>query len=819
MKALILRCLLYIGFILAAGCSSPDPSGTNNPSNVSGNAVIFNPSTGQIPLPNILATATAKNPITQYVNSSGTVGVRPANTPMTPPEALAYVNTYEVGATNAVAGLNAPVYIRFSSPVDPATVKAANIKVFQLTPDAAGTENSPLGFTDISALFDFKYTAGSTDLFLFPKFPLMPGYRYMYVVTNRVLDASSGKPVCSSTYFDMLKSIFPLVGAFAALEPIRANVYADPPTNSIIKLSGYAKVMDDLITAKTTTTVTSRDEIAILGRFITTGAGFIPTDATNATTQSASRIPMETALRSFAAGAGLGGLPGKTWTNAVNSATTIPASAYWSAVGAPGTAPATLASVVTGSINSAELSIDPVVAKAAANASNPDLTAVTGAYNPAAGVVQSFRSGANLTGFYHVTGTVPFTYLVPTAPNGKLVIFQHGITGQKEQVVAVAGALTGQGYAVIAIDLPLHGQLSPTHGLSPGDSAGVIKQKQALWGQDFMAIGAPLATRSNIQQAAFNLNRLELTLKTGGFALAGIAAAPPTEIKFAGLSLGAIVGTYYLAGNTSLNTAGSLPYPYNQTTLSSDMKGFLSVPGARTAYLIQNSPAFGPSVNAGLAAKGIVTGSPTYHNFFQVTQSVVDPVDPATMTTPLGTGLPSRLSGRVAIQEATSTAFAADGVTPTNGDLVITNAYSRYFGNALGGREILGSAGATVAPGFKQLGYNGAAAPRIPATFMYTLLSGSPAPKVDFAAASPVALTPKEGYFQFDQTGVSHGFLLDPTGSLTATGMAQKQMVYFLSTGLVVDPSSSSLPKSLAAAIPAIEREILLPKVVDILGH
>ena len=94
--------------------------------------------------------------------------------------------------------------------------------------------------------------------------------------------------------------------------------------------------MDDLITAKTTTTVTSRDEIAVLGRFITTGAGFIPTDATNA----ASRIPMEAALRSFAAGAGLGGLPGKTWTNAVNGATTIPASAYWAAVGAPGAAPA-----------------------------------------------------------------------------------------------------------------------------------------------------------------------------------------------------------------------------------------------------------------------------------------------------------------------------------------------------------------------------------------------------------------------------------------------------------------------------------------------
>jgi hypothetical protein len=703
---------------------------------------------------------------------------------MTPPEALAYVNKYEVGSTNAVAGLNAPIYIRFASPVDPATVTPANVKVFQLAPDSAGTENNPLGFTDISALFNFKYTTGSTDLFLFPKFPLLPGTRYMYVVTNRVLDAASGKPVCSSTYFDLLKSKFELVGPFAALEPIRANVMS----GSSIKLSGYAKVMDDLIAASATTTVTSRDNIALMGRFITTGAGFVSKDAIG------TMIPVESALRAFAAGSTLGGLTGKTWTNAVNNAATIPAAAYWAAVGAPGTPPASLASVVTGTINSAQLSIDPVIAKANATVASGDLSAVTGAYNPAAGVLQPFRdSSGTLTSYYHKALSVPFVLLTPAAPNGKVVIFQHGITGQKEQVVAVAGSLTAAGYTVVAIDQPLHGALA-----LPGHTTG------AQWGQDLMAIGAPLATRTNIQQGAFNLNRLELTMRTGGFAAQGIIPAPAVDIKYVSISLGSVIGSYYLAGNTTLSTTG---YPYTQSTLNSDMKGFLSVPGARLAYLIQNSPAFGPSVNAGLTAKGIATGSPTYHQFFQVTQSVVDPVDPATMTTPLAAGLPSRLSGRITIQEAT-------------GDQVIPNEYTRYLGNALGGREILGTAGAAVAPGFKQLGYNGASTPRIPATFMYTLTGGSPAPKIDFAAASPTATTPKEGYFQFDQTGVSHGFLLDPTGSLTATGMAQKQMVYFLSTGLVVDPASGTLPKSLAAAIPAgFSREILLPDVVDILGY
>lgn len=781
MNARILRLLIYLSFIMVAGCSSTDPSGTDNPSNVSGNAVIFNPSTGEIPLPNVLATATAKDPLTQYTDSTGNVVSRPANTPMTPPEALAYINKYEVGSTNAVAGLNAPIYIRFSSPVDATTVTAANIKVFQLTPDSAGTENGALGFTDVSALFDFtKYVSGSTDLILFPKFPLSPGTRYMYVVTDRVLDAASGKPVCSSSFFDILKSRFELVGPFAALEAIRANVMSG--TN--IKFSGYAKVMDDLITASATTTVTSRNDIAMMGRFITTGAGFVSKDAIG------TMMPVESALRAFAAGATMGGLTGKSWANsvAVTTPTGLTPAAYWTSVtGSTASLPTTVAGITTGTINSAQLSIDPVVAKA--NSASIDLTGVTAsglpAYNPAAGVLQPFRDGTGvLTGYYHTTTAVPFVLITPTVPTGKVVIFQHGITGQKEQVVAVAGSLTAAGYTVVAIDLPLHGGLAvPTHTTG------------AVWGQDFMAVGAPLATRSNVQQAAFNLNRLELTIRTGGFAPLGIVPAPTVDIKYVSISLGSIVGAYYLAGNTTLSTTGM---PYTQTTLNSDMKGLLSVPGGRLAYLLMDSPAFSPSINAGLAAKGITAGTPTYNNFFQVTQSIVDTVDPATMTSPLASGLPSRLSGRIAIQEA------------TGGDMVIPNANTRYFGSALGGRGVLGAAGAAVAPGFKQLGYSGSTS--APVTFMSPFA---------VAATSATDTAPTEGYFQFNQTGVSHGFLLDPTASPTATGLAQRQMVYFLKLGIVVDPtvSGTALPKTAARIVPGLAGEILLPPVLEIFGY
>ncbi|HBA88174.1 MAG TPA: hypothetical protein DCZ75_09375 [Geobacter sp.] len=779
MKSLLARALTYLFFLLAVGCSSD----TSQTGSTSTNAALFDPAASIIPLPNVLATATARNPLTNYIDPySSYTGARPANKPMTPPEALSYVNLKEVGNTNAVAGLNAPIYLRFAAALDPTSVTASTVKVFQVTGDSSAssaTENNPLTFTDVSGMFSRKYTAGGTDVFLFPNFPMLPGTRYLYVVTSGVKDAATGKPVCSSTYFDALKSPIPLLGPLARLEAIRAN----KTSGTTVVFSGYAKVMDDLIAASAVTGIASRNDIALMGRFITTAAGYVAKDATSA----ASLIPVESALRAMAAGATLGGLSGKSWTNDVTSTATTPAATFWAAAGAPGSAPASLASVVTGSINSAELSVDPVVV--AANSSTSDLTGVTGAYNPAAGVVQPFRSGATLTSYYHVPRTVPFIYLVPAAPNGKLVIFQHGITGQKEQVLALAQSLTGTGYAVMAIDLPLHGALAVT-----GHTTG------SLWGQDFLAVGAPLATRSNIQQAAFNLNRLELTTKTGGLVAAGITSAPPTEVTFVGLSLGSIVGSYYLAGNTTLATSG---IPYLQSTLNSDMKGFLSVPGGRLAYLLKDSPAFSGSIDAGLAAMGIVKDSPTYNQFFQVTQSVVDPVDPASVTTPLATGLPSRLSGRTVMLEAV-------------GDQVIPNESTRYLGNALGGREILGSAGAAVAPGFNQLAYlNGTA---VPSTFMYTLSGANMVPKTLSARSIDIAGTsPAEGYFQFNQTGIGHGFLID-NAIPSNTQLAQTQLVAYLLKGVVVDPTSSASIAALAK-VPAADSEIRLPSVLEILGY
>ena len=824
MNQLRQRFLLYFIFLLVLGCGS----GTGVSENTSPNAALFDPTTGTVPLPNVLATATAKDPITQFADpATGNVGARPANRPLNPLEALAYLNLHEVGGSNAVSGVNAPIYIRFSAPLVPSTVTAANIKVFQITPDGpspAATENHPLHFSDVTGMFSFVYSPGSSDLSLFPNFPLLPATRYLYLVSDRVKDAATGGSVSSSVYFDALKSTLPLGGPFAALEAIRANLVS----GGNIVFSGYAKVMDDLIADSADSGVTDRNRIALLGRFVTTSAGFVAADPVG--NPIGSLLPVESALRAFAAGSGLpGGLTGKSWLGAgLNSVTVttpggLTTAAFWfAATGGAATPPATVGAVVTGTFNSADISMNPVLAH-----DNPaiNLNASFGSFSSATSVVQTFRDAATgkLTGYYYTDRKIPFIYLAPAGPaplhGWPLVIFQHGINGQKEQAVSVAGTLTAAGFAVVAIDLPLHGELA-----FPGHTSS------SLWGQDFIALGAPLAARSNVQQAAFNLNRLEFTLATPtfgfpgqGFAVLGANAPDPTiKPKFVGISLGSIVGAYYLAGNSTLNqTPGQAPY--TRATLNADMKGFLSVPGGRVAYLLRDSVDFSPSINAGLAAQKIGVGTPAYNQFFLLTQSVFDPVDPATMTTPLPNlqstdPLPSRLSGRIAVQEATSTGFDAAGV-PLNGDLVIPNSSTRYFGNALGGRGVLGTAEAqAVAPGFDQLSYLSG---RVPAPFMFDLSGGAPVPKTAPAAVSALAGSPAEGYFQFDQPDVSHGFLIDPVSSPASILLAQRQMFYFLTTGLVVDPTvtSPALPKAVATGTTGIRWEVQPPTVMKVFGY
>lgn len=798
------RILLGLPLLLAVGCSSNLKldetliTAGDAPATTSANAALFDPSAGVIPLPNLLLTGAAA------------AVVPTAGVPLSPDKALAWINQKEVGGTNAVTGITAPIYLRFSAPVTASTVATGGVKVFQVLPDSNGlTEIGPVGFRDISALFDVEMLENGAAMNLYPKVPLTPGSRYAYFVTDKLKDAATGRPVTNSLTFGFLKYVKPggtsattsladmtdptnparVVGptSAASLESIRGNVLS----SGVIALSGYGKTLDDLIASGTAdasgkaasgagpTGITSRDQVKLMGRFITTAAGAVVPDPLASTS---TRAPLETSLWAWANNAPIPLSPtvtmnfatgeSRAWSNSATISGSYVGStavtAFYAALGASAAPRNAVGAVFQGTFQSADLNMDPaIVAATASKPTTGDLTGTTGVYKPGSGagavpgtgILQASRNATGqLRGYYHTTRNVPFLFLAPagTAPAGgwPILIFQHGLGGQKEQVVAMANSACTAGYAVIAIDVVLHGALG--NGAPTAD-----------WSPNFISLPSPLNTRTNLQNAGFNLWRLERVLKQptidptsfqAQMATAGFPTSPVGASRYVGISLGSIVGAYFLAGN-SAQTGGS------------NIKALLSVPGGRLPYILRDSPTFSPTINAGLAAAGVPTGSPSYNAFMTLTQSVVDSADPAYMTFPIAAGAPSRLSGRVLIQEAI-------------GDTVIPNVHTRYFVNSLGGRGIFGAPFDT-ATGFAQVRLATATSPTVP------FLLGPGGLKPSLAPAPDAVSGPTEGHYQFGTptTAANHGMLLDSSAN---TPLVQKQMVYWLLTGRVIDPTDTT---------------------------
>ena len=231
------------------------------------------------------------------------------------------------------------------------------------------------------------------------------------------------------------------------------------------------------------------------------------------------------------------------------------------------------------------------------------------------------------------TETVPLLMTVPNARSGKtrpangwpVVIFQHGITRNRTDMFAIAGTLAAQGFAVVAIDLPLHGLTDKTNPFYAGNTPfAAIGAHERTFNIDLQnnTTGAPgpdgvidpsgsyfinltslLTSRDNLRQGEADLLELSHSVQT----LPGVDA---TQISFVGQSLGSIVGTVFLAIDPNVQV------------------GVINVPGGGIARLLDASPAFGPRIHAGLAAAGLTPGTPNYDAYFVATQTVIDSGDP-----------------------------------------------------------------------------------------------------------------------------------------------------------------------------------------------
>lgn len=234
---------------------------------------------------------------------------------------------------------------------------------------------------------------------------------------------------------------------------------------------------------------------------------------------------------------------------------------------------------------------------------------------------------------------VPLLMTVPNASSGQtrpaagwpVVIFQHGITGNRSQVVALADTLASQGFAAVAIDMPLHGITDVTSPLYVGNTPFAPIANERTFDIDLQSneTGAPvpdgmidgsgawfinlqslLTSRDNLRQAQIDLSTLALNIPQMDINGDGVADLDGSNINFAGLSLGAMVGTPFLAVEPTVGN------------------GVLSVPGGGIANLLSGSETFGPVIRNGLAAAGVEPFSPDYFQFLLIAQTVVDSADP-----------------------------------------------------------------------------------------------------------------------------------------------------------------------------------------------
>ncbi len=238
--------------------------------------------------------------------------------------------------------------------------------------------------------------------------------------------------------------------------------------------------------------------------------------------------------------------------------------------------------------------------------------------------------------------TVPVLATSPSAASGMIkpeagwptVIFGHGLGGNRAQLLAIADTLASLGFAMIAIDAPLHGITPQDAALAalyventpfapianertfdvdyvnnqtgaPGPD-GVVDRS----GTHIINLQSMLTSRDNARQMNVDLSVLAVSVPFIDIDGDGLPDLDGSNLHYLGISMGAILGTPFVAVEPTLSSAA------------------LSVGMGGIARGLNGSQAIGPGIRAGLAAAGVVEGTVEFEQFFTVLQTVIDSMDP-----------------------------------------------------------------------------------------------------------------------------------------------------------------------------------------------
>ncbi len=386
-------------------------------------------------------------------------------------------------AMNALDGYSttAPIVIPFNGAIDPASITAATVRLINITNPLAPV---PQGFGTAFTAAVSPAVDGTTQLMITPVAPLNAKARYMVLVT---IGITSG-----------LTAVAPDTDMATLLTVHGEGVTPDgTPPPQLAAVWGAINGLFDLANAFGVTDA----NIAVVASFATQSTSDVMTVVN---------------------------------TNAVTGATP----AGFTAIGTTGTLIG-VASPNLANVYQSVISVPYYQSAAAATtgrwktATGTDLTRYNAAAGPAA------------------TATLNIPIMLSTPKTAKpvagwpTIVFQHGITGNRTNMLGLADAAAAAGFAVVAIDQPLHG-LGTTHPLriagaertfdldvsnnatrAPG-ADGIVDAS----GQNYINLSSLLTSRDNLRQSAADLIRVAKSIAAVGVDGGGgpDQASPPGHI-------------------------------------------------------------------------------------------------------------------------------------------------------------------------------------------------------------------------------------------------------------------------------------------------
>lgn len=226
---------------------------------------------------------------------------------------------------------------------------------------------------------------------------------------------------------------------------------------------------------------------------------------------------------------------------------------------------------------------------------------------------------------------VPFLATVGGSTASGTMIFAHGITRTKGDVLVLANTANANGLGVVALDLVLHGDRK-----LPGQPSGT----------GFVNLNNLRMTRDNARQSVNDLYALSRMIASGNTDFNGDQTPEFSTANqvFLGQSLGGIVGTAFVATEPAVRLAT------------------LNATGGRIPSLLVDSASLGPVILDGLKAAGIEPGTLAFEQFLWMAQTIMDDSDPFNYASGLQAGtLKGGVASSVLVQE-----MVGDQVVPNS---------------------------------------------------------------------------------------------------------------------------------------------------------